>query len=94
MFNNPVIKSIGDKYNKTVAQTILRWLIQRGIVVIPKSTHISRMKENFDIFDFELTTEDMNLINSLDTKKSSFFSHQDPNMVEWFIKMIEERKNQ
>lgn len=92
MFNNPVIKKIGDKYQKTVAQTILRWLIQRGIVVIPKSVHLERMKENFAVFDFELTTDEMNTINLLDTKKSSFFSHQDPNMVEWFVKMVEERK--
>lgn len=93
MFNNPIIKSIGNKYNKTVAQTILRWLIQRNVVVIPKSVHIERMKENYNIFDFELTDEEMNTINSLDTKTSSFFSHQDPNMVEWFVKMIEVRKN-
>lgn len=93
MFNNPIIKSIGNKYNKTVAQTILRWLIQRNVVVIPKSVHIERMKENYNIFDFELTDEEMNTINLLDTKTSSFFSHQDPNMVEWFVKMIEVRKN-
>lgn len=93
MFNNPVIKEIGNKHNKTVAQTILRWLIQRGIVVIPKSTHIERMKENFDIFDFELSQDEMDSISLLDTKTSSFFSHQDPNMVEWFIKMVEERKH-
>lgn len=93
MFNNPIIKSIGNKYNKTVAQTILRWLIQRNVVVIPKSVHIERMKENYNVFDFELTDEEMSTINSLDTKTSSFFSHQDPNMVEWFVKMIEVRKN-
>lgn len=92
MFSNPTIKRIGDKYKKTIAQTILRWLIQRRIIVIPKSIHIDRMKENFDVFDFNLTNEDMKEINELDTKTSSFFSHQDPNMVEWFIRMIEERK--
>lgn len=92
MFNNPVIKKIGDKYHKSVAQTILRWLIQRDIVVIPKSVHYERMHENFDVFDFELTSDEMNTINTLDTKTSSFFSHQDPNMVEWFVKMVEERK--
>lgn len=93
LFNNSTIKAIGDKYNKTVAQTILRWLIQRNVVVIPKSVHIERMKENFEVFDFKLTEEDMNAINLLDKKTSSFFSHQDPNMVEWFVKMVEERKS-
>lgn len=92
MFNLSELKAIGDKYAKTVAQVILRWHLQRGIIAIPKSTHIERMKENFDIFDFELTREDMNTIASLDKKQSSFFSHTDPNMVEWFVRMVEERK--
>ncbi len=92
MFSNPVLQAIGDKYNKTVAQVILRWQLQRGIVVIPKSTHKERMAQNLDVFDFTLTNEDMQAIASLDTKTSSFFSHQDPAMVEWFVKMVEERK--
>ncbi len=92
MFTNPVLKKIGEKYNKTTAQVILRWQLQRGIVVIPKSTHKERMAQNLDVFDFTLTNEDMQAIAALDTKTSSFFSHQDPAMVEWFVKMVEERK--
>lgn len=91
-FENEVVKSIGEKYGKTNAQVMLRWNIQRGIVVIPKSTHYDRMVENFNVFDFELTEEEMNRIAALDTATSSFFSHQDPAMVEWFVKMVEERK--
>ena len=91
-FENEVIKSIGEKYGKTTAQVMLRWQIQRGIVVIPKTTHYERMEENFDVFNFELTDEEMNTIAGLDTATSSFFSHQDPAMVEWFVKMVEERK--
>ena len=70
----------------------MRWELQRGIVVIPKSTHIERMEENFNVFDFTLSDEDMQVMASLDKKESSFFSHTDPNMVEWFVKMVEERK--
>lgn len=92
MFTNPVLQKLGDKYNKTVAQVILRWQLQRGIVVIPKSTHKERMAQNLDLFDFTLTNEDMQAIASLDTKTSSFFSHQDPAIVEWFVKMEKERK--
>lgn len=92
MFTNPVLQKLGDKYNKTVAQVILRWQLQRGIVVIPKSTHKERMAQNLDVFDFKLTSEDMQAIAALDTKTSSFFSHQDPAIVEWFVKMEEERK--
>lgn len=94
IFDLPKLKAIGDKYGKTVAQVILRWHLQRGIVVIPKSTHIERMEENFNVFDFELTANDMNTIASLDKKQSSFFSHTDPGMVEWFVNMVEERKKQ
>ena len=92
MFEEPLLKEIGKKYNKSSAQVILRWELQRGIVVIPKSTHIERMKENFEVFDFELTDDDMKQIATLDKKESSFFSHTDPNMVEWFVKMVEQRK--
>lgn len=91
-FDNPVIGKIGEKYGKTAAQVMLRWNIQRGVVVIPKSTHIERMEENFDVFDFTLSSEDLAVIAALDTNKSSFFSHQDPSMVEWFVGMVEERK--
>lgn len=93
MFDLPELKAIAEKYGKTAAQVILRWHLQRGIVVIPKSTHIERMKENLDVFNFELTAEDMSVIADLDKKTSSFFSHYDPNMVEWFVKMVGERKS-
>lgn len=92
MFELSELKEIGDKYGKTVAQVILRWHLQRGVVVIPKSTHLERMKENFNVFDFELAQEDMDVISKLDKNESSFFSHQDPSIVEWFGKLIEERK--
>jgi 2,5-diketo-D-gluconate reductase A len=88
MFTNPTIAAIGKKYNKSVAQVILRWELQRGIVVIPKSTHIERMQENFNVFDFTLSDEDMQIIASLDKKQSSFFSHQDPTTVEWFMNLF------
>jgi 2,5-diketo-D-gluconate reductase A len=81
IFQNEVLVSLAKKYNKSVAQVILRWLTQRGVVVIPKSTHKERIIENFNIFDFELSQEDMETIASLDTKKSLFFSHNDPEMV-------------
>ena len=77
MFTNPILSEIGKKYNKSVAQVILRWLIQRNIVVIPKSVHKERIIENFNIFDFELSADDMNKIKSMDTDKSLFFSHRD-----------------
>lgn len=91
-FDNEVIRAIGERYGKTNAQVMLRWHIQRGIVVIPKTTHYDRMVENFNVFDFSLTEEEMDTIATLDTATSSFFSHQDPAMVEWFVKMVEERK--
>ena len=94
MFEEPMLNEIGAKYKKTSAQVMLRWHLQRGIIVIPKSTHYERMVENFDVFDFELSNEDMEKIALLDKKQSSFFSHTDPNMVEWFAKMVEERKQQ
>ena len=92
LFENPVLVEIGKKYNKTSAQVMLRWNIQRGVVVLPKSTHIERMEQNFNVFDFALSDEDMASIAALDTQTSSFFSHYDPAMVEWFAKMVEERK--
>jgi 2,5-diketo-D-gluconate reductase A len=93
-FDNPVIAEIAAKYGKSTAQVMLRWHIQRGVVVIPKSTHKERMAENFNVFDFALSDEDMAKIAALDAEKSSFFSHYDPAMVEWFVQMVEERKKQ
>ena len=87
------MKKRGEKYGKSVAQVILRWLIQRGVIVVCKSTHIERMEQNFDVFDFELSKEDMEEIRKLDSNDSLFFNHQDSNMVEWFDKMIEERRS-
>jgi diketogulonate reductase-like aldo/keto reductase len=81
IFKNELLFSIGGKYNKTVAQVILRWLTQRGIVVIPKSVRKERMIENLEIFDFELSPEDMNAIVTLNTNKSLFFDHRDPEVV-------------
>lgn len=93
LFEDKALKEIGDKYGKTTAQVMLRWHIQRGVAVIPKSTHYERMKENFNVFDFKLSDSDMEIISALDKNESSFFSHYDPAMVEWFVKMVEERKN-
>lgn len=86
-FTNETLKEIGAKYGKSVAQVALRYLIQRGVVVIPKSTHIERMKENLDVFDFELSAEDMAAIAALDKGESLFFSHYDPATVEYLIGM-------
>ncbi|KIA84678.1 2,5-diketo-D-gluconic acid reductase [Kaistella solincola] len=83
LFNNEVLVSIGKKYNKSVAQVVLRWLTQRGIVVIPKSVRKERMEENFNSIDFEISTEDLEAIKTLDTKASLFFDHRDPAMVKW-----------
>lgn len=88
IFKNEILKSIAEKYNKSVAQVILRWLIQRNIVAIPKSVKKERMVENFNIFDFTLSDTDMLSIQTLDTKASLFFDHRDPAMVRW----ISERK--
>lgn len=93
MFEEPLLVEIGKKYGKTAAQVILRWDMQRNVVAIPKSTHIERTEQNFDIFDFELSEEDMAKIATLDKKQSSFFSHYDPKMVEWFAQMVEQRKH-
>ncbi|MBB5184928.1 2,5-diketo-D-gluconate reductase A [Faecalicoccus acidiformans] len=92
MFHNEVLLSIGEKHDKSAAQVILRWLYQRGIVSLAKSVHEERIKENFDIYSFELDDEDMKKIETLDTKTSSFFSHQDPNIIEWFGQLIKERR--
>lgn len=92
LFTDPVLEKIGAKYGKTTAQVMLRWHLQRGIVVIPKSTHKERMAENFNVFDFTLSDDDMKEIAALDKEQSSFFSHTDPSMVEWFVKTVEERK--
>ena len=94
LFENPALREIADAHGKSTAQIMLRWHLQRGIVVIPKSTHKERMAENLAVFDFALTDDEMAKITALDTKTSSFFSHQDPAMVEWFVKMVEERKKQ
>ena len=94
LFENETLKEIGKKYGKTTAQVMLRWHIQRGVIVIPKSVHKERMIENFEVFDFSLSEDDMQKIAQMDTATSAFFSHQDPTMVEWFVKMVEERKHQ
>ena len=85
IFKNAVLSSIGEKYSKSSAQVILRWLIQRGIIVIPKSVKIERMRQNFDIFDFALAPDDMAAIAALDTGKTLFFDHADPERVKWII---------
>ena len=87
-FNNPVLKEIGDKYGKSAAQTALRFLLQSDVVLIPKSVRKERMKENIDVFDFELTNEEMVRIEALDGGKSLFFSHYDPETVEWFMSFV------
>jgi len=83
LFQNEVLVSIAEKVNKSVAQVVLRWLTQRDVVVIPKSVRKERIVENFNIFDFELSQDDMESIAALDTKQSLFFSHNDPEMVKW-----------
>ena len=92
LFSNHVLVDIAASHDKTTAQVMLRWNLQRGVAVIPKSVHRERMVENLDVFDFELTNEQMSAIAALDTKTSSFFSHADPKMVQWFAQMVEERK--
>ncbi|WP_289007475.1 aldo/keto reductase [uncultured Parabacteroides sp.] len=87
-FTNELLKTIGEKYGKSVAQVALRYLIQRDVIVIPKSTHKERMIENMDVFDFSLSEEDMQAITTLDQKKSLFLSHTDPEIVKWMINMV------
>lgn len=92
LFTNETLITIGKKYDKSAAQVMLRWLIQRGVIIACKSTHIERMEENFNVFDFELSADDMKEINNLDTSNSLFFNHQDPKMVEWFDEIVKSRK--
>ena len=92
LFENPVLAEIGAAHGKSTAQVMLRWNLQRGVAVIPKSVHRERMEQNLDVFDFELTADEMARIAALDTKTSSFFSHADPKMVQWFAQVVEERK--
>jgi 2,5-diketo-D-gluconate reductase A len=83
IFDNGQLRSIADSHQKSVAQVILRWLTQRGVVAIPKSVRKERIAENFNVFDFALSPEEMTAIATLDTKTSSFFDHRDPKMVKW-----------
>jgi 2,5-diketo-D-gluconate reductase A len=83
LFKNEVLASIGKKYNKSIAQVVIRWLTQRGVIAIPKSVRKERMEENFNVFDFQLSDDDMKFIQTLDQKESAFFDHRDPNMVKW-----------
>ncbi|MDE5796468.1 MAG: aldo/keto reductase, partial [Muribaculaceae bacterium] len=84
-FTTPLLEEIGRKYGKSVAQVALRWLTQRDIIIIPKSVHIERMKQNLDIFDFTLSDEDMDAIATLDTGRSLFFDHHDADVVKMFM---------
>lgn len=93
MFSNPVLKTIGEKYEKSIAQVILRWLLQRKIVSLAKSVRKERMIENFNIFDFELSSDDMNLIQTLDTNQSLFFNHQTAETVERFVGFVKQRRD-
>ena len=93
LFRDPVLTEIGQKHGKTAAQVVLRWHLQRGVVVIPKSVRPERMRENIDVFDFALSAEEMERIGALDQKQSAFFSHQDPNMVEWFVELVDKRRS-
>ncbi|WP_322354742.1 aldo/keto reductase [Paratractidigestivibacter sp.] len=92
LFENEVLAQIGAAHGKSTAQVMLRWNLQRGVVVIPKSVHRERMEQNLDVFDFSLSDEEMAQIALLDTETSSFFSHADPKMIQWFAQIVEERK--
>ncbi|MGN0221389.1 MAG: aldo/keto reductase [Prevotella sp.] len=85
LFSNPILKEVAGRYGKTVAQVALRWLLQRGVVIIPKTTHIERMKENIDLLDFNLSDDDMATIASLDTGKSLFFDHHSAEAARIFM---------
>ncbi len=88
LFADPTLTAIGEPYGKSVAQVVLRWLIQRDVLVIPKSVRRERMVENFDVFDFELSADDMELIAGLDRRESMFFDHRDPDMVNVLSTMV------
>ena len=88
-FINPVLEGIGRKYGKSVAQVALRWLVQRDVIIIPKSTHVERMEQNLDIFDFTLSDDDMAEISRLDTATSLFFDHHDPQTVKMFMGCVD-----
>lgn len=83
LFHNELLASIGEKYNKSIAQVVVRWLTQRGVVAIPKSVRREKIEENFNIFDFLLSAEDMEAIRTLDTNATLFFDHRDPAIVKW-----------
>ena len=85
LFTNETLLHIGARHDKSVAQVALRWLIQRGVIIIPKSTHIERMRQNLDIFDFELTADEMQEIAKLDTGRSLFFDHHDAETTRMFM---------
>ena len=87
-FTNPTVMAVGEKYGKTVAQTALRYLIQSGVIVIPKSVRRERMEENLNVFDFKLSESDMSALSALDEGESAFFSHYDPSTVEWFMSIV------
>ena len=90
-FTNPTVMAVGEKYGKTVAQTALRYLIQSGVIVIPKSVRRERMEENLNVFDFKLSESDMSALSALDEDESAFFSHYDPSTVEWFMSIVNSR---
>ena len=94
LFQNPVLAGIGAKYGKTAAQVMLRWNLQRGVIVLPRSSDTGRIRENLNVFDFALSAEDMEKIAGLDKGKTLFFSPRDPETVEWFVHMVEVRKKQ
>lgn len=83
LFSNPALSEIGSAHDKSVAQVVLRWLVQRGVIVVAKSVRAERMRQNIDVFDFELTDQEMNRIAELDTGETLFFDHHDPEKVEW-----------
>ena len=92
IFTNPILEEIGSKYGKSTAQVMVRWQVQRGIVCLTKTVKPERMKENLDVFDFELSDEDMKAIAGLDTKTSLFFNHQDASTVDLFVNLIQQRR--
>ena len=88
LFRNEILARIGEAHGKTIAQVVLRWLLQRGVVCIPKSTHRDRMEQNFDVFDFALGDDEMVAIAALDTGRSAFFDHHDPATIEWMSGLV------